>query len=308
MRAFVIAVGLMVGCGGGDGGGDDDRGDPPDESDAGADPAGPIEGQFSLVEVQWGEDGFRTGRASGSILDPHPRYHRLWHEEGGCRYWMWGVPFCLQCDGICDYDQRCIPFRDPLSAGTVAIEVNGTERAVLSFEASGYVATASPDEELFAEGDSVEAIASGGDDVAGFTLAASAVDAITIDLERDPDGEDQDKLELVYGKELVLSWSPSVPGTRVRLEIPSNNRGHGLPVDALIECEAEDTGEITVPSSMVDAFPERTYGLICVGSDCPPGTLTRFRADRVEVDGGAIDFVVGAQRQFVPVKSRPVVE
>jgi hypothetical protein len=302
----VIAFVLAVGCGGGDDDGGDDGGDDDGAGsrdggvDGGADPGGPVEGQFSLLEIQWGEDGFRTGRASGSILDPRPRYHELYHEEGACRMWLWLVSSCLSCDGICDAEGRCVPFRDPLSAGTVAIEVNGQERAVLSFGVSGY----SPEslaEELFAEGDRVEASAAGGDDVASFALAATAVDAIAIDLERDPAGKDQDKLEMPNGEDLVLSWSPSVPGTRVRLEIPSNNRGHGLPVDALIECEADDSGEITVPSSMVAAFPERPYGVICAGSDCPPGTLTRFRADRVEVDGGAIDLVVGAQRQFVPV-------
>jgi hypothetical protein len=206
-------------------------------------------------------------------------------------------------DGICDAERRCVPFTDPLSAGAVAFKVAGQERAVLAFEAVGYLPETLP-EEIFAEGDLVELVAAGGGDVARFSVTADAVDAIAIDLERDPDGKDQDKLELVTGEDLVLRWSPSVPGTRVRLEIPSNNRAHGLPVDVLIECEVEDIGEITVPESMVEFFPERPYGVICVGSDCPPGTLTRVRSDRVEIDGRWIELVVGAQRQFVPVKSR----
>jgi hypothetical protein len=139
--------------------------------------------------------------------------------------------------------------------------------------------------------------------VPAFSLEADSPPRVSIDLERGEESDDM--LRLQNGEDLVVSWSPAVPGTRMRLDILSNNRGHGLPVDAMIVCEADDSGELVVPRELVEAFPEKPYARICVGSDCPPSTLMRFRADRTSIDGRDLELVVAAVQEFVAAHDVP---
>jgi hypothetical protein len=69
----------------------------------------------------------------------------------------------------------------------------------------------------------------------------------------------------------------------------------------MIECEADDTGEMVVPRAIVESFPDRQYYNACAGTDCPPSTLTRYLSDRTEVDGRAMELVVGVQQEFIVV-------
>ena len=60
-----------------------------------------------------------------------------------------------------------------------------------------------------------------------------------------------------------------------------------------------------MPRDLVEAFPDKPYARICVGSDCPPSTLMRFRADRATIDGRDLELVVAAVQEFVAVHDAP---
>jgi hypothetical protein len=306
MRVVPVAVmGMAVplcwsACGddGGEDGGDGkvDGGGGPDGS---VGPGEPAEGQFAILESEFGGSSFPNGTVSGSIFDPRPVYHELVQSAGACQMWTYEVGNCGSCDGLCNAEGDCIPFPVELSAGTVRVD-GLSEQVVLRFEEYGYYPDGALPSDLFAAGDLVTLRADGGEDVEEFSLTARGVEPIAIDLEQGGE-KGEDTLRLEDGADLIVAWSPAEPGTRVRLDLLSDNRGHGLPVDAMIQCEADDSGRIVVPRAMIEAFPGKPYANICAGSDCPPSTLTRFRSDRAEVGGRAIELTVGSQLQFILV-------
>jgi hypothetical protein len=305
-RSVLALVAVLSACGDGggsgeDAGSDDDAGDAGDGDgpDGSVGPGEPADGQFTVVETHFGDDVFQTGLAFGSILDPRPRYHRLEDSAGACQMWKLTFASCDPCAGICDADGNCV-VPDELSAGDVTVEGAGWS-TVMRHQDYGYYPTEVLPTDLYAGGDEVDLTASGGDDVAAFSLGARGAEPIAMELERGQVEGDVDMLRIEDGADFVLTWSPVVPGTRVRLAILSNNRGHGLPVDVFIECEADDTGRIVVARALVEAFPEKPYQNACAGSDCPPSSLMRFRADRVQVGGRDIELRVGSQRQFIVV-------
>jgi hypothetical protein len=298
--SFGLALGASAACGGGGGGDDDGDGSDGGGPDGSVGPGEPAEGLFEVIEGHFGEDAFLWGNAYGTIEDPRPRYHRLEGSEGACRLWTYEVGSCGTCDGLCNADGDCVPYPAQLSAGAVTVE-GLSQGVVLEEQPYGYYPAAALANELFAAGDEVTLSAAGGGDVPAFSLAARGVDAIDMALRPGFDGGDVDSLTIEDGDDLVLVWSPVVPGTRVRLEILSNNAGHGLPVDAMIECESDDAGRLVVPRAFVEAFPQKPYQNACAGSDCPPSALTRFRSDRAEVGGRAIELRVEARRQFIVI-------
>jgi hypothetical protein len=298
-------VWIVSGCGGNGSGGDDgpgDAGDGADGPDGSVGPGEPADGQFTVVETHFGADVFQWGNASGTILDPRPRYHRLEDSSGACRLWKYTVASCDPCAGLCDADGVCVPPPHQLEAGDVTVQ-GGSWSAVLHHQSYGYYPAEALPNQLFDDGDEVTLTAAGGDEVGEFSLRARGAEPVPLDLERGQEGGDIDALRIEDGADLVLNWSPTVPGARVRLELLSNNGGHGLPVDVFIECEADDGGRLTVPRTFIEAFPDKPYQNACAGTDCPPSSLMRFRSDRVQVGERDIDVVlrVGAQRQFIVI-------
>ena len=303
---------LLVACGGDD----DGAGDGGDGGDADAAPGGPdggggggdgprdrVAGDLAVYEGRFGEgEGANDwSYVLASFVDPRPRYMTLEMEAGGCRMWSYEPGGCGECNGLCDAEGECVPFRPPLSAGVLTFAgINGGDLEMEPSEYGYFLDTTIP-ADLFAPGAEVTVTAAGGDDVDGFSLAAGGVDPIAIDLVAQGEGENQDTLRLEDGADLTLSWEPARPGTRVRLEINSNNQGHGLPVDSMIECESDDDGSLTVPRAMIEAFPYKDYQNICAGTDCPPSSLTRYRWDRAAVGDLEVELRVEFRAQFIVV-------
>ncbi|HEU5057485.1 MAG TPA: hypothetical protein VFU21_13205 [Kofleriaceae bacterium] len=306
MSRLALALWLLLlapACGGDDdgGGGDVDSGPEADGGGGGEGPRDRVEGDLAVYEGRFGEGESATewSYVLAHFVDPRPRYMRLEMETGACRMWSWQPGTCGECDGLCDAEGECVPFAPPLSAGLLTFGgINGGD---LEMEPSeyGYFLDRDLPADLFAPDSEVTVTAAGGDDVGGFTLAAGGVDPIAIDLVAQGEGENQDTLLLEDGADLTLSWEPTDPGTRVRLEINSNNQGHGLPVDSMIECESDDVGSLTVPRAMIEAFPPKEYQNICAGTDCPPSTLTRYRWDRAAVGDLEVELRVEFRAQFV---------
>jgi hypothetical protein len=303
MSRIALAVLLLAACGGDDdGGGGGDAGGGADgapEVDGGGDLAPPpADGQFVAMEMGWGETGTAYTQVFGSILDPRPAFHHLDMEAGACRSYVYEPVDCSPCNGICDSDGECVPLPTSLSAGTVTVSAPAAD-VVMPYHEYGYYADAPPPEDLFAAGDPVSLDADGGE-VAAFSLDTEGVSPISIDLVAGGDTGD-DTLELTDGADLELTWSDPQPGSRVNLQLKSNNGAHGTPVFEYIECEADDTGSLVVPRAMIEGFPEKPYQNICAGTDCPPSLLTRFHRVRTDVGERTMELVVGFQRQFIVV-------
>ncbi len=306
-RLALLAIALLMACGGDDdggggGGGDADAAPEADGGGGGDDgPRDRVEGDIAVYEGAFGEGGTEWSYVQASIIDPRPQYMALEMEAGDCRMWSYQPGDCGQCTGLCDAEGECVPFPISLSAGTLT--VGGVEGGDIEIEPTeyGYFLQSSPPADLFGADSDVTLAAAGGDDVAAFSLSAGGVDPVSIDLVEGGEEGRADTLRLEDGGDLTLTWDPARPGTRVRLEINSNNRGHGLPVDSMIECESDDDGSLTVPRAMIEAFPDKPYQNICAGTDCPPSTVTRYRYDRAAVGDLEVELRVEFREQFIVV-------
>lgn len=305
---LAVALSLVLAtaaCGGDDDGGadgsdgGDDGADGGGNADGGGEPAPtPAEGQFMVLESSFGDGAEGYGAISGAILDPRPTFHRLDMESGACKLWLYEPVDCSPCDGFCDSEGECVPFPTSLAAGTVTVTTPGGE-VVMPASEYGYYPEGPVPEDLFESGDPVVADADGGE-VAAFALETEGVDPISLDLVAGGESG-ADTLRLEDGADLELSWDGAEAGRRVRLQIKSNNQGHGQPVLALIDCEGDDTGSLTVPRAMIEAFPEKPYQNICAGVDCPPSSLMRFTRARTAVGDLTMELVAGFERQFIVV-------
>jgi hypothetical protein len=303
MSRLALALLLLVSaCGGDDdggGGGDGADGGGGGGADGGGGEVLPAaEGQFLVQEVVWGESDTASGLVSGTIFEPRPMFHRLDMEEGACRYYVYEPVDCSPCNGICDSDGECVTFPTSLSAGTVTVTTPAGE-VVMPYHEYSYYPDEQPPRELFGAGDPVSLDAEGAG-VPAFSLDSQGVAPISIALVEGGDSGD-DTLELVDGADVELSWGDPQPGSRVRVQLKSNNGAHGTPVFAYIDCEADDTGSLVIPRAMVEAFPDKPYQNICAGTDCPPSLLTRFHRARTTVGDREMELLVGFERQFIVV-------
>ena len=313
VRVLVIVMVLMlVGCGGGDddggGGGGADAGDP-GGGDGDAGPGGvfdePAEGQFDAFERRYASHDPSTG-VTGSFLDGRPVSHELLLEEGECRMWVHHVGDCgEECvhdgmGGICGPDGTCQPFPTLLSAGDLEVSAPGGTVTLVDSE-YGYSPTNFIDGDLAAPGQAVTLTAPGGADVDAFELEARGVLPIALGELEDAGGGEANALVLVDGDDVVVTWEPAGAGDRVRLDLMTDNTGHGLPVLEWIECDSADDGSITLPQAMIEALPDKVYSDVCAGTDCPLSELSRYTEDRKSMGDRDVALRVGSQQLFVLV-------
>lgn len=266
----------------------------------------------------WFDEGVRRGRiellelTTGRALAhanfaPQPTrlrfvfYARVavqhWQQEtlriGACRLLEHRPAFCEACAALCIAPEVCEAFPEYASAGDLTFD--GLRTAPLTLQPSPFYASqAELPTDAFADAATITVTASGAA-VPAFTVVATAVPPL--DPAIAPIANDE--LGLTTGVDTVLTWTAVDPTLRVRVAINANNRGHGQPYAAVIECDAADVGALTIASALIDRFPPTQPGSGgCIGSDCPQSTITRYRRGSVDVDGAPIDLIVGAQRPF----------
>lgn len=241
------------------------------------------------------EEGPRPyGRLSGAIGAEEPvSFHTETMREGNCRLLTFQVAQCdPYCDGICVDTNECVPWPTYASAGRVELEGLKSSLALVPEPPLDYYNPSSfpVPEDLFDTCDSITATAAGAE-VPAFSVSAVGVD----DLSPDVTGVN---ITLEDEKDFTLTWEPSGCDARVRLTLNAPNQAHGLPYAAIIECDGPDTGSLTVPRSLIEAFPASSGQAICVLIDCPLSTFTRYTRGTASIGDDEVELIVASELQF----------
>ena len=194
------------------------------------------------------------------------------------------------CEPPCGEDDYCDPSagvcipRPPLApAGDLVFEGLNTSLTLSPNDLGIYVLTEAIPDPLFAPGQAIAVTASGGA-TPGFSASVTGVSALEPALDCG--------IDVVEGEDLVVTWEPSGRSSAlVRWEMA---QGHHAGNGPLIRCEGLDTGSLTVPWALLDAYDlwDPVYQTL---------TLTRLDRALVEVGGGeTIAVEVSSSRVCLP--------
>ncbi len=147
---------------------------------------------------------------------------------------------------VCQVDGTCAPPVARRSAGP--IEVTGLTSALLLTPQDPqdyYTASFNPEPaegQLFGEGDSITANATGAS-VPAFTVTTTGVADLITDLPCE--------LPLDGTEDLELTWTPATQGDPITFVLQSGN--HGAQFSSVV-CETDDSGSLVVDASLVAAY------------------------------------------------------
>lgn len=221
-----------------------------------------------------------------------PRFHTEAKRAGSCRLLSFRLPLCCDfCNGICVDTDVCQPYPSRNSAGPVS--VGGISRPTTLSPGDGnyYTQMEVIPGELFPSGAAVTAEASGAD-FPGFRLSTASVATFQ------PASIVNDEITLQNETDFTFTWTPGPdPAARVRLTLNSTNKGHGLPYEGIIECDAPDrAGSLTIRKELIAAFPATQRWDGCVRIDCPMSSTLRYRAAASATEGGRVELRVGSEK------------
>lgn len=220
-------------------------------------------------------------------------FHREEQRIGACRLLTFKPAQCDSfCIGVCVERNVCKPYPSRLSAGK--IQYSGLKVPVsLSPQFGNYYYADPPiTGDLFDAGAAVSVAAAGGE-FAGFS--ASGIGVATLEATSVVD----DEIKLEDTADYVFTWKPgSDPRARLRLTINANNRGHGAPYEGIIECDAPDTGSLTIAKELIVPFPDTFRWEICAGRDCPLSDALRYTVSEAQAGSRRVSFIVGSRRSF----------
>jgi hypothetical protein len=279
----VILLGaLLVAACGGTGQPADDAGRPDagPAPDAGSGPDGGAEpariGLLELVEL----DGW--SRALAQLRDaPEVPPASLLAREGDCEILVHPSPgFCEPActTGFCLPGGTCVPWPADVSAGPITVTGLTTP---LAFVAGPYGYVSDPPDppvDLFAPGALIVATAAGAAGPA-FTVEARGVAPLVTTVS---------PLTLADGVDTEVTWQPAAGEARVQLVLLVG--WHGAPYEAMLRCEADDDGALTIPGTLIAALPRQSSGL-----EQHPSTLARFTRGVGTTPLGTIELLVASQ-------------
>lgn len=253
-------------------------------------------GTIEALEVS-SPQGFNGARVEARFLPaPEEVFQQEVARVGACRLLLFKPALCeAPCIGVCVDTNVCRPFQARISAGTVTLRGLKVPVVMKPQAQNYYYADPAPPADLFDAGAAVTAEVTGGA-FAGFSVASAGVAPIAA---RSPVN---DQIDLADGADYLFRWTPAGPaGARVRLTLNANNRGHGAPYAGILECDTEDTGEVTIARQLIAAFPATSRWEICAGSDCPLSWIMRYRRGATTAGGRSAALVVGSRREFFVV-------
>jgi len=270
--------------GGDDDGGDDDTGDPGVDDLDYTSLVGRIVVSETTVDDAPNEYPYVSvwGLHEGPFVDGvYPEWVFPWTGEvwertltgGDCALYVPFDPFacsppCAAKVEYCAPPGQCEAFPAHHPAGDLVFQGLAEPLTLSPNDIGLYVLTVGIPDDLFATGATVSVDAAGGETPA-FSAAVTAPPPLQPALDCE--------LTLTQGQDLVVTWTAEAPGTsRVRWEMA---QGHHAANGPLISCESEDTGSLTVPAALIDAYDLMIPTLQTL-------SLSRFDRDVVEVAPG----------------------
>jgi hypothetical protein len=270
---------VFAACGGGGGGTPVDAGPPLDAApDFGSTPA-----QIRVTAASDNEGGAYATSISGALREQAlPTLYAVDPPVGSCRtLHAVAVPLCDPAcpdDALCTDEDVCTPYPPHHPAGTLHVAAGAVSRDVAYDAFAGYGLY---DADLrFPVGATITASAPG-DAFPGFELSTSVPPALVV--------ENPDELRLEAGQPLTIRWTPGDPLARVRVTLLSDTASHGLFKPSVIECDLPDTGELTIPATLIDAHLDpANWGC----GDCASSSIARYRRVVTTVDGKPVELIV----------------
>lgn len=229
---------------------------------------------FTMKPASAGMAGF--GQLNGAVRDKAlPK--DVWKSEmdqGPCRLMV--PPACTACTlpMVCD-GMSCVPGPTPKSVGNVTITGLATALTAMPIGDNKTYYTSISADPPFTTGADIS-LQTGGGDYPSFTLRGRGVPAVEASAT---------PVQVRSGQPLTLTWTAPPAPVVTKMDIEVDIAHHGG-VAAIIECEAPDTGSLTISAAMVDA-------LIAKGTaGFPIAHLHRQTVDSTTVGGGCVDFAV----------------
>ena len=205
---------------------------------------------------------------------------RLASEAGACKLFerrnLTCTPACVGAT-TCGENGACVPYPRQISVGNVTIS-GLTQATNLSPQSpgNGYFAP-DADNPPFTVGREVTLKAEGRSGGAGFELKGFGSAAL---------GTKPTWL-IEAGKSLNVQWQNGDSSARTRVTVELTVDQHGIS-PLTLACEFEDTGVASIPASVIDRLLDSGV------SGFPNGRIFRRTADRVVIDLGCVDFLVGS--------------
>jgi hypothetical protein len=274
-RRGLLVAALVGGCGGGGGGGA--NADALTSGDAGPGEFQPHRiGYINLVEGGGIDSVFAQLRDRGELPLP-----QLIARDGECAVYVHPQPsLCSPActNGFCVATDTCELWPEFAPAGTIS--VTGTNEPV-GFVPGQYWYDVNPSPtgaDLFDEGAAIT-VSAPGDVTPGFTLGATGVAPLEASFPV--------TLELQDGVDKEITWTAEASG---RIQLALQVGWHGAPYEALLLCETDDDGSLTVPGALITQFPRASSSL-----EQHASSLTRFTRDVVTTPAGPIELFVGSR-------------
>lgn len=278
---YALAVGLGTGCGESSSG-ESDGGTGPDGGGSGVDSgADELAGSITVLD----NGGLGTATLGAAVFGDFPEGGPpVWHaevvQEGACRLLRYQPGFCQECDGVCLAPEECRPWPRFRSAGVLSVEGLATPDPITLEPTFGgrYQTSGGLPDPLFDPDATVTITATGGE-IAGFELATPAVARLSL-----PAFDAGSVADLPGRGQVTLEWPEADPDSRVLLTVHSGGAFHGIPPEVLLECDAADQGQLTIPAAVMAELP--ALGLGCAKMhDCAALGILRYR--RVTAGAGA---------------------
>jgi hypothetical protein len=275
--------------------------------------AGPDLGGGGNNDGPGGSDGPRFDTPSGTVAaielrtpygvlaelnasfyaEEQPGFHREVQRIGACRLLSFKPAQCdTFCMGVCVERNVCKPYPARLSAGALSFSGMKVQVTLHPKYQNYYYAEPPVLEDLFNAGDPVGVSAAGGE-FGAFSLSAPGVATL------ETSSVQNHEIRLEDGSDYTFSWTPSGdPRARLRLTLNANNRGHGAPYEGILECDAPDTGSLTIAKELIVPFPDTYRWEICAGRDCPLSSALRYTQKEGQAGSRKVALTVGSRRAF----------
>jgi hypothetical protein len=195
----------------------------------------------------------RHAAVSGRLYDGPSPLPVDWRERaasGPCRVLTPEAPFCDGGCGsaaLCSVGGVCTAFPGPVHAGKITVSGIRTASGAMSFvmnpvldvyQPSGLALAAPP----YAEGDLLTFTAAGAAAAPAFSLSARGPSLPTL----------LNDSIILDGNPILLRWTPPGPGAGPSILLASLDISHHGGIKGIIECVAEDDGELEIAGSLVN--------------------------------------------------------